>query len=122
MKRYNVKIGNHVADGEGYATIAEAKREIKKLKHADDVYDICRSDGYYKIVEREISPWTVVPEIFPCKKCGKAPKHWFDSGELEFHVAHLCDATGDYYETQGHTAMSAAKEWNRQYGRKEEAK
>ena len=62
MKRYNVKIGNHVADGEGYATIVEARREIKKLKHADDTYDICRNDGYYKIVEREVGPWTVVKE------------------------------------------------------------
>lgn len=119
MKRYNVKIGDHVAYGEGYTTIAEAKRKIKKLKHADDAYDICHSDGYYTIVEREVSPWTVVPEIFPCKKCRKAPKHWFDCGELSFHVAHWCDVDGDYDETRGATAMSAARSWNRKYGKKE---
>lgn len=107
MKRYNVKIGNHVADGDGYATIAEAKRKIKKLEHADDAYDICRCDGYYKVVEREVGPWIETkgiaqkaPESAQCtppvaqkttkveqpgnvaaiRKALKAVKEWFDDG------------------------------------------
>ena len=118
MKRYNIKIGNHVADGDGYSTIAEAKREIRKLKHADDTYGISRSDGYYKIVGREVGPWTIIPEIFPCRQCGKMPKHWFDCGELEFHVGHWCDKADDYLITTGRTRMTAARNWNRQCGRK----
>ena len=33
-----------------------------KLKDADEAYDIPRPDGYYKIVEREVTPWCVVKE------------------------------------------------------------
>lgn len=122
MKRYNVKTGDYVAEDDGYATIAEAKRKIKKMKEADSAYDISRPDGYYKIVEREVGPWTVVPEIFPCRKCGKMPRHWFDCGELSFHFAHWCDKADDHLETRGQTTMSAAKKWNSKYGRKKTAK
>lgn len=44
------------------ATLAQAKREMRELKAADDAYDIPRPDGYYKIVEREIGPWRIVKE------------------------------------------------------------
>lgn len=61
MKQYGVKCGSY-APCESLSTLGQAKILLKKLKHADDAYDISRSDGYYKIVEREVTPWRVVKE------------------------------------------------------------
>jgi len=46
------------------ATLAQAKRHMKQLKDTDDVYDIPRPDGYYKIVERVVTltPWRIVKD------------------------------------------------------------
>ncbi len=62
MKQYNVKAGNEVVVSNHFETLAQAKREVKLFKEADEAYDIGRPDGYYKIVEREVTPWRVVKE------------------------------------------------------------
>lgn len=61
MKQYGVKCGAY-APSETFSTLGQAKTLRKKLKEADDAYDICRNDGYYKIVEREVTPWRIVKE------------------------------------------------------------
>jgi len=61
MKQYGVKCGANMSyNDEVCATLAQAKRHMKQLEHADDAYDIPRPDGYYKIVEREVGPWKVI--------------------------------------------------------------
>lgn len=62
MKQYGVKCGANLPYNEVCATLEQAKRHMKQLEHADDAYDIPRSDGYYKIVEREVTPWRIVKE------------------------------------------------------------
>lgn len=62
MKQYGVKCGANLPYNEVCATLGQAKRHMKQLEHADDAYDIPRPDGYYKIVEREITPWRIVKE------------------------------------------------------------
>lgn len=62
MKQYGVKCGRDLPGESVFASLAEAKRNMKQLKHADDAYDIPRPDGYYKIVEREVTPWRVMKE------------------------------------------------------------
>lgn len=62
MKQYGVKCGANMPYNEVLATLAQAKRHMKQLKDADDAYDIPRPDGYYKIVEREVTPWLVVKD------------------------------------------------------------
>ncbi len=62
MKQYGVKCGRDLPCESVFASLAEAKRHMKQLKHADDAYDIPRPDGYYKIVERDVTPWCIVKE------------------------------------------------------------
>lgn len=62
IKQYGVKCGRDLPGESVFANLAQAKRHMKQLKHADDAYDIPRSDGYYKIVEREVGPWRIVKE------------------------------------------------------------
>lgn len=62
MKQYGVKCGRDLPAESVFANLAQAKREMRKLKEADEAYDIPRTDGYYKIVEREVTPWRVVKE------------------------------------------------------------
>lgn len=62
MKQYGVKCGRDLPAESVFASLSQAKRQMKQLKHADDAYDIPRSDGYYKIVEREVTPWRVVED------------------------------------------------------------
>lgn len=66
MKQYGVKCGANMPYNEVCATLAQAKRHMKQLKDADDAYDIPRPDGYYKLVEREVSPWRIVKEETKC--------------------------------------------------------
>lgn len=61
MKQYGVKCGAYMPS-EKYSTLGQARLLLKKLKAADESYDIGRNDGYYKIVEREVGPWRVVKE------------------------------------------------------------
>lgn len=62
MKEYNVKAGKEVVVSNGFKTLKQAKEEIEQFKEADSAYDISRSDGWYKIVVREIGPWRIVKE------------------------------------------------------------
>ncbi len=63
MKQYGVKCGaNMPYNEEVCATLAQAKRRMRNLKDDDDAYDFQRPDGYYKIVEREVTPWRIVKE------------------------------------------------------------
>ena len=62
MKEYNVKAGGEVVVSNGFKTLKQAKAEVARFKEADSAYDICRSDGWYKIVVREIGPWRIVKD------------------------------------------------------------
>lgn len=62
MKEYNVKAGKEVVVSDGFKTLAQAKERLGSFKEADAAYDICRPDGWYKIVVREISPWRIIKE------------------------------------------------------------
>lgn len=62
VKQYGVKCGRDLPGESVYASLAQAKRHMKQLKDADEAYDIPRTDGYYKIVERGVTPWRAVME------------------------------------------------------------
>lgn len=62
MKEYNVMADGTIYYADGFKTLRKAKMALKATIKAEESYDIYRQDGYYKIVEREVTPWCVVKE------------------------------------------------------------
>ena len=62
MKEYNVMSEGETYYAEGFKSLRKAKKALKETIKAEESYDIYREDGYYKIVEREVTPWRIVKE------------------------------------------------------------
>ena len=62
MKEYNVMSEGETYHAEGFKSLRKAKKALKETIEAEESYDIYRPDGYYKIVEREVTPWRVMED------------------------------------------------------------